>query len=336
MTRRWAAPAIAILVATLVLIAGLAVAGFDPVMALGAMARGAAGSPYAFFSQTLLRSTPLILVGLAVAFAFRGGALNIGAEGQFYAGAIAATWAGLHAAVLPPFLAIPWVLLLGAIAGAAWGAVPAILRVRFGVLEVITTLLLNFVAESLVSWLVSGPLQEARHAYPQSDPIAASAHLPLLTGRLHLGFPLALALALLLWWFFARTRLGFELRAAGAGPVAAETSARIPVTRRLGQALIVSGAIAGIAGAVEVCGVSFALFQSLSPGYGFSGIAVALLARLDPRAVIVSGIAFGALEAGAAGMQRDAGVPSVIVYVVEAVVIVAILIAGRRADREGA
>ena len=333
--KRWAAPAIAILVATVVLVAGLAIAGFDPVVALGAMARGAAGSPYAFFSQTLLRSTPLILVGLAVAFAFRGGALNIGAEGQFYAGAIAATWAGLHAAALPPFLAIPWVLLLGALAGAAWGAVPALLRVRFGVLEVITTLLLNFVAESLVSWLVSGPLQETRHAYPQSDPIAASAHLPLLAGRLHLGFPLALALAALLWWFFARTRLGFELRAAGAGPLAAETSARIPVTRRLGQALIVSGAIAGVAGAVEVSGVSFALFQSLSPGYGFSGIAVALLARLDPRGVIVSGIAFGALEAGAAGMQRDAGVPSVIVYVVEAVVIIALLVAGRRAGREG-
>lgn len=329
---RWAAPAVALIAATLVLVAGLAVAGFDPLTALGAMIRGAAGSPYAFFSQTLLRSTPLILVGLAVAFAFRSGALNIGAEGQFYAGAIAATWGGLHAGGLPPLLAIPWVLLLGALAGAAWGALPALLRVRFGVLEVISTLLLNFVAESMVSWLVSGPLQEARHAYPQSDPIAANAHLPLLTGRLHLGFLLALALAALLWWFFARTRLGFELRAAGAGPRAAETSARIPVTRRLGQALVVSGAIAGLAGAVEVSGVSFALFQSLSPGYGFSGIAVALLARLDPRGVIVSGIVFGALEAGAAGMQRDAGVPSVIVYVVEAVVIIAILIAGRRTD----
>jgi simple sugar transport system permease protein len=140
---------------------------------------------------------------------------------------------------------------------------------------------------------------------------------------------LALLLAAALWFFFARTRLGFELRAAGAGPKAAETVGRIPGTRRLAQALLVSGGIAGIAGAVEVSGVSYALFQSLSPGYGFTAIAVALLARLDPRAVVASGILFGALEAGAAGMQRDAGVPSVVVYVVEAVVIIAVLLAGR-------
>lgn len=332
MRGRWSVPAVAIIAAALVLLGGLALAGFDPLVALGAMGRGAVGSPYAFFSQTLLRSTPLILVGLAVAFAFRGGALNIGAEGQFYAGAIAATWAGIHVGGVPPLIAIPAVLLAGVVAGAAWGAIPAYLRSRFGVIEVITTLLLNFVADALVSWLVSGPLQESRHAYPQSDPIAVTAHLPLLTGRLHLGFPIALVLAGVLWWFFARTRLGFELRAAGAGPRAALVSGRIPVTRRLAQALIVSGGLAGLAGAVEVTGVSFALFQSLSPGYGFSGIAVALLARLDPRGVIVSGIAFGALEAGAAGMQRDAGVPSVIVYVVEAVVIVAVLLAGRPRD----
>lgn len=327
--RRWLVPAGALAGALLLLVVGLALAGYDASAALAAMARGAAGSPYAFFSQTLLRATPLILIGLAVSFAFRSGALNIGAEGQFYAGAIAATWAGVHANGLPPFLAVCWVLGAGCCAGLLWSAVPAWLRVRFGVLEVITTLLLNFVAESLVSWMVTGPMQEVRRAYPQSDPIAATAQLPLLTGRLHLGFLLALLLAFALWAFFARTRLGFEFRAAGAGPKAAETVGKIPVTRRLAQALLVSGAIAGLAGAVEVSGVSYALFQNLSPGYGFTGIAVALLARLDPRGVIASGILFGALEAGAAGMQRDAGVPSVVVYVVEAVVIIAILVAGR-------
>jgi len=327
--RRWLLPVGSVVTALLLLAIGLAAAGYDAPAALSAMARGAVGSPYAFFSQTLLRATPLILIGLAVSFAFRGGALNIGAEGQFYAGAIAATWAGLHTAGLPPVIAICWVLIAGGSAGLAWAAMPAWLRVRFGVLEVISTLLLNFVAEALVSWMVTGPMQEARRAYPQSDPIAASAHLPLLTGRLHLGFALALLLAGLLWLFFARTRLGFEFRAAGAGPRAAQTVAKIPVTRRLAQALLVSGAIAGFAGAIEVGGVSFALFQNLSPGYGFTGIAVALLARLDPRGVIASGILFAALEAGAAGMQRDAGVPSVIVYVVEAVVIIAVLLAGR-------
>jgi len=323
-------PLLALVGALLLLGVGLAATGNDATAALVAMVRGAFGSPYAFFSQTLLRATPLIILGLAVAFAFRSGALNIGAEGQFYAGAIAATWAGVRCAGLPPMIAVCWVLCAGCVAGMAWGAVPAWLRVRFGVLEVISTLLLNFVAESVVSWMVTGPLQEARRAYPQSDPIAISAHLPLLTGRLHLGFLLALILAGVLWAFFGWTRLGFEFRAAGAGPKAAETIGRIPVRRRVAQALLVSGAIAGLAGAIEVSGVSYALFQSLSPGYGFTAIAVALLARLDPRAVVLSGILFGALEAGAAGMQRDAGVPSVIVYVIEAVVIIVVLVAGRR------
>jgi ABC-type uncharacterized transport system permease subunit len=327
--RRWGASLVALVGALLLLALGLAVAGYDVGLAFGALARGAFGSPYAFFSQTLLRATPLILLGLAVAFAFRSGAMNIGAEGQFYAGAIAATWAGVHAAGLPPVLALVLVLAAGCGAGVLWGSVPAWLRARFGVLEVISTLLLNFVAEALVSWMVTGPMQEARRAYPQSDPIAEVAHLPLLTGRLHLGFLLALLCAAGSWYFFARTRLGFEFRAAGAGPRAALTIGRIPVTRRLAEALLVSGGIAGVAGAVEVSGVSYALFQSLSPGYGFTAIAVALLARLDPRAVVASGILFGALEAGAAGMQRDAGVPSVVVYVVEGAVIIAVLLAGR-------
>lgn len=336
MNRRWLLPVVAVGCALLALTLGLTVAGYDALAALRAMLDAAVGTPYAFFSQTLLRATPLILIGLGVAFAFRSGALNIGAEGQFLAGAVAGTWAGVHAGGLPAPIAVCWVLAAGCGGGLAWAAIPAWLRARFGVLEVITTLLLNFIAEALVSWMVTGPMQEARRAYPQSEPIAPVAHLPLLTGRLHLGFLLALVLAALIWWFFANTRLGFELRAAGAGPRAAETVARIPVTRRLVQALLVSGAIAGTAGAVEVSGVSYVLFQNLSPGYGFTAIAVALLARLDPRGVVVSGILFGALEAGAAGMQRDAGVPSVVVYVVEAIVIVAILVAGRRPGAEGA
>src|SRR6185295_18976627 len=184
--RRWGLPLAALVGALLLLAVGLAATGYDALAALTAMARGAFGSPYAFFSQTLLRATPLILLGLAVAFAFRSGALNIGAEGQFYAGAIAATWAGVHAGALPNGIAILWVLSVGCGAGLLWGAVPAWLRFRFGVLEAISTLLLNFVAEALVSWMVTGPLQEGRRAYPQSDPIAETAHLPLLTGRLHL------------------------------------------------------------------------------------------------------------------------------------------------------
>jgi simple sugar transport system permease protein len=193
---------------------------------------------------------------------------------------------------------------------------------------VISTLLLNFVAESLVSLMVQGPLQESQHIYPQSDPIIEAARLPLLPGtRLHAGLAIALLIALVLWYVFARTLWGFQLRAVGAGPRAAEISGRNDARRMGAVALLISGALAGLAGGIEVSGVSYALFQNLSPGYGFTGIAVALLARLHPGGVVLTGLLFGALEAGAGAMQRDAGVPAVAVYVVEAVVIVVVLLA---------
>jgi simple sugar transport system permease protein len=219
-------------------------------------------------------------------------------------------------------------------AGALWILVPVVLRLRFGVLEVISTLLLNFVAEALVSLMVQGPLQEHTHVYPQSDPIATAARLPLLPGtRLHLGFAVALLLAAGLWYVFGRTIWGFRLRAAGLGPRAALVSGRVDVPRLTAVALLWSGAIAGLAGGVEVGGVSYALYQNLSPGYGFTAIAVALLARLRPFWIIASGVLFGALEAGAGGMQREAGVPAVAVYVVEAVIIIVVLLADAAARR---
>jgi ABC-type uncharacterized transport system permease subunit len=176
--------------------------------------------------------------------------------------------------------------------------------------------------------MVQGPLQEHQHIYPQSDPIATAARLPLLPGtRLHAGFPLAIVSAVVLWYIFDRTLWGFRLRAVGVSPRAAEISGRIDSRRMIALALAGSGALAGLAGGAEVSGVSYALFQNLSPGYGFSGIAVALLARLHPLGVILTGVLLGALEAGAGGMQRDAGVPAVAVYVVEAIVILVVLLA---------
>jgi simple sugar transport system permease protein len=196
------------------------------------------------------------------------------------------------------------------------------------VIEVISTLLLNFVALSLVSWMVLGPLQEQGQTYPQSDPIAGTARLPFLPGtRLHAGFIIAIAAGLILWLVFARTVWGFRLRAVGVGPRAAEVSGCIDSQAVGAVALLVSGAMAGLAGGIEVSGVSYALFQNLSPGYGFTAIAVALLAGLHPLGVVVAGVLFGALEAGAGAMQRDAGVPSVAVYVVQAVVIVVAMLA---------
>jgi len=322
----WAVAAVALGLAVLVL--GLEAAGFSAEAGLSALWMGAFGSRDAFMSSTLVRAVPLILIGLGISVAFRGGALNIGAEGQFYAGAIAATWAGLHLAGQPRPLAIGAVMLAAAVAGLLWITLPVWLKLRFGVIEVISTLLLNFVALSLVSFMVQGPLQERGHIYPQSDAIAEAARLPLLPGsRLHAGLLLAVVGALLLWFLFAKTLWGFRLRAVGLGPRAAEVSGRIDSQRVSALALLISGAIAGLAGGVEVSGVSYALFQNLSPGYGFTGIAVALLGGLHPMGVVVAGILFGALEAGAGAMQRDAGIPAVAVYVVEAVVIIVALLA---------
>ena len=311
-----------------VLALGLAAMGYDVGLALGGLFRGAFGSADAFLSATLVRAIPLTIIGLGIALAFRAGALNIGAEGQLYAGAIATAWIGLHVGGVPLPVAVLLVWMGAALAGALWIAIPVLLRLRFGVIEVISTLLLNFVAYAAVSYAVTGPLQEASRTYPQSDPIAEAARLPQLAGsRLHLGLLLAAGLAVLLHVMFRSTAWGFRLRAVGLNPRAAMISGRIPVKRVLGLALLGSGALAGLGGGVEVSGVTYNLFANLSPGYGFTAIAVALLARLHPIGVLGAAVLFGALEAGAQGMQREAGVPAVGVAVVEAVVIVAVLLA---------
>jgi simple sugar transport system permease protein len=289
---------------------------------------GAFGTSDAILSALLPRAIPLILIGLGIGLSFRAGALNIGAEGQFYAGAVAATWVGTSVGAWPRGLAIPAVLLAGFAAGFLWAFGPTILRLHFGVLEVISTLLLNFVAEAGVSWMVQGPLQESSHVYPQSNPLPLAARLPGLPGtRLHVGLILAVAVAVAMWAFGHRTVAGLQLKATGLNPVAAEVMGGINTRRVFAIALLGSGALAGLAGSIEVSGTTFALFQNLSPGYGFTGIAVALLARLDPIATILTGLLFAALEAGASAMQREAGVPAVAVYIVEATIIIAVLLA---------
>jgi simple sugar transport system permease protein len=309
----------------------LAAAGYDVSAAGLALVRGSFGSWYAFGSGTLVRATPLVLTGLSVAIAFRAGVFNIGAEGQFLAGAAAATAVALWLGDTNRALAIVAPLLAGCIAGAAWAGIASVLRTRFNVLEVISTLLLNFVAAFAVSYLVRGPLQEPTHIYPQTATIAAAAQLPRLgaTTRLHAGSLLALACALVAWWIMRATAAGFRLRAVGANASAAAVAGKIDVARVTTRAFLVSGTLAGLAGAIEVMGVTFALYENISPGYGYTAIAVALLARLDPAGVMVTGVLFGALDAGAAAMQRDASVPSVVVMVVEAAIILALLAADR-------
>ena len=334
-------PAGASLTATLLALAAVALVviggGFDIVRAATALWNGALGSSYSFFSGTLLRATPLIIAGLAVAVAFQAGVLNIGVEGQLLAGAAATIAAGLSLTHWPGWIAIPLELAAGVAAGAGWAGIAAFLRHRFGVLEVISTLMLNFVALFAVSYLVRGPLQEPTHAFPQTLPLAESARLAVIMPgqRLHLGFVAAVVLAVAMWWFLRSTASGFRIRVVGAGAAASSSAGRVNVARVVFGAFLASGAIAGLAGGVQVAGVTYELFEGISPGYGYTAIAVALLARLNPLAVIVAGIFFGGLEAGGAGMQRDAGVPSGFVSILEALVVLGVLAVNRARMRAG-
>jgi len=316
----------------------LAAMGYDARAAMTALWDGSFGSWYAIGSATLVRATPLILAGLAVSVAFRAGVFNIGAEGQLLAGAAAATAVALATSASVGRASLLLALVAGAFAGAAWAGIAAWLRHRFAVLDVISTIMLNFVALNAVGWLVRGPLQEPTRIYPQSSSLQAAARLPRLLpdARAHWGLVLALLACALVWWMLARTAAGFRLRAAGANPWAARSAGLIDVGRVTAGAFLLSGALAGIAGASEVTGVTFALYENLSPGYGYTAIAVALLARLHPAGVVATGILFGALEAGATAMQRDAGVPSVVVAVVEAALILAVVALERMRGRRRA
>jgi simple sugar transport system permease protein len=283
----------------------------------------------ALITDALVRATPLIIAGLAVAIAFRGGVFNIGAEGQLLLGAVAATGVTLKLnAVLGPATVVV-ATCAGALAGAFWAGIAAELRRRFHVLEIISTIMLNFIAIHLVSYLVRGPLQEPTRIYPQTETFPTFSRLPILIPgtRLHSGFALAIVLAVALAWVLSRTSTGFRIKAVGGSPRAAESAGQIDVAKTSFNVFLLSGAIAGIAGSIEVSGVTFALYENLSPGYGYTAIAVALIAGLNPLATIAAGMFFGVLETGAITLQRELAVPSSLAAVVEAAMILAVLAA---------
>lgn len=278
-------------------------------------------------ADALVRATPLIIAGLAVALAFRGGVFNIGAEGQLLVGAIASTTVSLALGRTLGSIVVLVALPAAAIAGALWAGIAAELRRRFHVLEIISTIMLNFIAIHLVSYLVRGPLQEPTRIYPQTESLPALAQLPQLVPgtRLHAGFALAVVMAIGLSWMLRKTAIGFRIRATGASPLAARIAGKIDIDRTSFSVFLVSGALAGVAGGVEVSGVTFALYENLSPGYGYTAIAVALIAGLNPLGIIASGIFFGILETGASALQREFAIPSSLASVVEAALIIAAL-----------
>lgn len=308
--------------------------GYDPLAAFAALFKGSFGSPKAV-GDTLLKSTPLILTGLAVAYGFRAGLFNIGAEGQLFMGGLAATALGLALGGASWWISVPLMLLAAMLAGAAWAFIPALLKARIGAHEVITTMMFTYIGRYLVGYLVNGPMKEPGNI-PQTPALDPSAQLPRIAtlfsegareavpilnlGRAHLGILVALIAAVVIWLILKYTTLGFENRAVGFNRWASET-AGISVQWTTVKALCISGVLAGLAGATEVMGVHHRLFDQFSSGFGFTGIAVALLAKNHPLGVIPAALLFGALSAGATTMQFEAKVPQDIIQIIQALVI---------------
>jgi simple sugar transport system permease protein len=260
--------------------------------------------------EVLVKATPLLLTGMAVAFAFSGGYWNIGVEGQLYMGATAATAIGLQMHNTPAWLALPLVIVGGILAGMAWATLPALMKVWLKIDEVVTTLLLNYVAIFLVSAILNGPWRDPISQWPQSPEIAASAILPRLIprSRLHLGFILALLVVLGVWFVLSRTSFGLKMKAVGFNIEAARFSG-INVERTLLVVALISGGIAGLAGASEVAGIHFHLIDAISPGYGYTGIIIATLGALNPIGVSIAAVFIGLIDTGAQTVSRALGVP---------------------------
>jgi len=299
----------------------VAASGHNPAVAFEALVSGAFGSVDSL-SEVGVKACPLLLAGLAIAVSFQAGVWNIGVEGQLLMGALAMAAFGSWGARLPAWLDLGTDLVVAAGLGAAWAGIAGQLKLRRNVNEVISTIMLNFVALGLISYLVQGPLMEAGGRYPQTDAILPGLWMPRLAPphRVHLGLVLALLIAAAVQVLLYRTVAGYEMRAAGLNPDAARL-AGIDVDRRLLFALMLSGALAGLAGGIEVSAVTHRLYERFSPGWGFTAIAVGLLGRLSPAGVVVAAFLFGALDAGSNAMQRVAGVSSVLVSIIQATVI---------------
>ena len=276
--------------------------------------------------EVLVKATPLLLTGIAVAFAFSGGYWNIGVEGQLYMGATAATAIGLQMGGVPAWLALPLLIVGGSLAGMAWALLPALMKVRLKIDEVVTTLLLNYVAIFLVSAILNGPWRDPVSQWPQSPEIAASAIFPRLIprSRLHLGFILALVVIFGVWYVLSRTSFGMKMKAVGFNLEAARF-AGIHVERTMLIVALVSGAIAGLAGAGEVAGIHFHLIDAISPGYGYTGIIIATLGTLNPIGVSLAALFIGLIDTGSQTVSRALGVPAYLGDVLQATLLLVTL-----------
>jgi ABC-type uncharacterized transport system permease subunit len=312
----------AALVAALALLLVGALLGRSPSGLLAIFVDGSIGSSYAV-AETLLKSVPLLLTGLSVVVAFRAGVWNIGAEGQFIAGGIAAFLAAAHLPAGP--VATGGALVAACAGGALWGATASLLRRWRNAPEVLTTILLNFIAVELLGYAVNGPLRESAGRYPQTDALPAATWLiPAGNTRIHSGALVAVVVAIALHALLHRTVFGLRLRATGYNP-SATRFAGVDVDRVTMRAMMLSAAIAGLAGGIELLGVTHRLFELFASGYGYSGIAVALLGQLEPLATIGSALFFGMLATGTGELQRAADISAALGMLAEAIVILMVI-----------
>ena len=323
--------------------AGIKAAFDSVVVAYGALLRSAFGDPArmvaalqggdaleirrAFnpFLESLVVSTPYIFAGLAVAVGFRSGLFNIGVEGQLFIGAAAATFVGYAVKGLPAIIHLPLALLAGAAGGALWGFIPGLLKAKTGAHEVINTIMLNWIAFRLTDWLLAGPMQRPTSGgMPITPEVEASAMLPQFFGapiRFHLGFLIALLVAWLMWFLLFKTTWGFNLRTVGANPNAAKYGG-MNIVRSTVIAMSLSGALAGLAGANQVLGVTHSMAMGLSSGYGYDSIALALLGNSSPLGVVLASLLFGFLRNGATQMMVATKIPIDIISIIQAFIIV--------------
>jgi simple sugar transport system permease protein len=315
---------LALLVGAVIMIlsSGFAAGGFQPLLPLtayGALLQGSVFSINGLVSTTV-QAAPLILAGLAVGVGFKAGLFNIGAGGQFLLGAVAAAGVGAELAGAPAVVAIPVAILAGAVAGFAWGFIPGALKAWTGAHEVVTTIMLNFIAATLVKYLITGPLKSPGFSFDRTGDVGNAA-LPVLYGRDgHLGVLIALAVVPVIYWLIWRSTIGFEVRTVGANPSAARYAGMHPGRLTI-FTLALCGMLAGLAGAGQVLGISHFMNASYSSGTGFDAITVALLGRAHPVGIVLAALLFGVMNAGSGLMQISAGIPVEIVDVVQAVIL---------------
>lgn len=277
--------------------------------------------------ETFVKASPLLMTGLAVAFAFRAKFWNIGAEGQLLAGALVATALGVSLGGVPQPLVLPIIIVAGFLAGGLWAAIPGLLKTKLKVDDVVSTLLLNYVMIHIMGALLFGPLQQPGSSWPRSAAIIDAANYPILIARsrFHLGVPLAFLAVLIIWFVNKKTTFGYQSRAVGVNARAA-TFGGISTTKVILWTALISGGLAGLAGVGELCAIQRRLIMDISPGYGYSGIVIAMLGNLHPIGVFFSSLFFSVIIVGAQTMSRMTGVPTYIAEVIQGMALMVMLI----------